>query len=556
MNKNIYSYLRKSLLLKSVIVALISCFLYMAWLSQIKLVKIANLKIFDNLLLLKNSISPVDKHIADVVLISIDDESMRNLDVNWPWPRGMIATIIKKLSAHEPALINIDLVFIGKDADRDQDLLLANAIKAAGNILVAAYFGKDGRYVMPQHLIAQHVRGFGFVNKPPDADTAVRRMRPFILSESGSIIDYSLAVKSAAEYLNKSPEEITSKMPILKNSTAYISFFGTEDQFTKIPVWKVLKDEADLTSLKGKIVFVGTTSEIFHDTYQTPIGVISGVLINLNEFLTYSTQKFFKYPGPGVNFAILFFFVFIAVVGGFRFSAIYGIFTGLIEIVIFIGFSFLLLLNNIIIDYIGVLFLIFISSLFLYGIRFVRLIYENMLLKKEAITDGLTQLYHYRYFDLKLSMELRKVRQENRTLALALYDIDHFKSINDTYGHEFGNKVLKDIAQVLKENSRRCDTVARYGGEEFGILMPDISRKDAIKQSERTREKIKQLAFRVNGSKHIQVTISAGIATTEDCITENHKDFIRAADAALYRSKNSGRDRISVFDRNTDSLPK
>ena len=545
--------LGRSILIRALLLAFVVCVVYTFWFSQVKLIKIANLKIFDGLYSLSLLSHSHEEAINDTVLISIDDESMRNLNMRWPWPRGFIAGLISKLAEHSPSVISVDLAFIGESVDREQDLVLAQVLKESKNVIVAAYFGTDGRYVVPEEVISRYVE-FGYVNKPRDLDGYVRRMRPYVTSKSGKVIDYSFGVKTAGKFLGMAPEALTRNMRLLNDKTAYIRYFAKMKKINTIPVWMVLNGETDLTKLKDKMIFLGVTSELFHDIYHTPLGIMPGVVIVLNESLSYATGKFFKYSSTLTDFLILLFFVFIAVLCALRFSVLQGMFLGIIEVAVFIALSTFLLLTGIIIHYMGAIFLISVSILLLYGARYVGLVYENVMLRKEAITDGLTELYVYRYFEVSLKLELKKALEEGKGLALVIYDVDHFKKVNDKYGHEFGNKVLKTVARIMRDSSRGPDTVSRYGGEEFCILIPNVGLDDALKHTQRIWNKIKDEKFHTSGGEEVRITISAGIVTTENHPCENHLDFINAADVALYKSKNSGRDRITLFDKEEEKM--
>ncbi|MDB5037479.1 MAG: hypothetical protein JWQ35_1007 [Bacteriovoracaceae bacterium] len=169
---------------------------------------------------------------------------------------------------------------------------------------------------------------------------------------------------------------------------------------------------------------------------------------------------------------------------------------------------------------------------------------ENARLFAESTTDGLTGLYHQKYFKARVHSEFMRIKRSNATLALMILDIDHFKRINDTYGHLMGDKVLKGVAKVIHLSFRIEDIVARYGGEEFGVLLCEPHTRGAIESAERVRKKIEQLEFD-NG---IKVTISIGVRILEkgnDCATDI--DLIQGADDALYEAKNGGRNQVVVF---------
>ncbi|MDP3730482.1 MAG: diguanylate cyclase [Candidatus Omnitrophota bacterium] len=528
-------------------ISVILCVVYTLWISTLNPVQIASLKIIDSFFYLSSKFNPLPKTGQDIVLVSVDDSSLREVNIRWPWPRSTIADIINKISANGPAAICVDLVFAGKSVDPKEDSVLMNSLKSGGNVYAAAFFGSDGKYVVPDEALALSLKDFGFVNKPRDIDNTIRRMRPYFLSQSGGIIDYSLSLKVAGGVTNNTPASIGVSVPLSKDGATYIKFFGSLDKFNSIPAWKVLKGAADLSTLKNKLVFFGVTSESFHDTYHTPLGIMPGTVIDINETLTYINRSFFRYASHEVNSIILFIFVLIAVFGSLRLSILSGIALTACEILILLSLGLVLFLKGIIIDPIGPILLMVASTVLLHGARYVVLIVENMVLRKEAVTDGLTGLYLHRYFELQLKRELKSASHIRKNLALVIYDIDHFKKINDTYGHEFGNIVLKAIAKSLRDHSRKNNIIARYGGEEFCIIIPGMKRDHAIKYAERLRSLISHMEFKTDKGDSIRVTMSAGIVTIEDMVSPDHTSFIKAADSALYGSKNAGRDRITVF---------
>ncbi|MCX5665603.1 MAG: diguanylate cyclase [Candidatus Omnitrophica bacterium] len=528
-------------------ISIILCVVYASWISPLNPIQIANLKIIDSFFYLSSKFNPLPKAGQDIVLINIDDSSLREVNIQWPWPRSVIAEIIKKISANAPAAICVDFVFAGKSVDPLEDSVLMDSLKEAKNVYAAAFFGNDGKYVIPDEALALSLKDFGFVNKPRDVDNTIRRMRPYYLSQSGDVIDYSLSLKVAASLMNSPPGNIAVSVPLSKEGATYIKFYGTLDKFNSIPAWKVLKDAGDLSMLKNKLVFFGVTSESFHDIYHTPLGIMPGMVIDLNETLTYINKSFFRYAGHEVNSIILFIFVLVAVFGGIRLSILSGIALTACEILILLSLGLFMFLKGMIIDPIGPILLMVAATILLHGARYVVLIVENIVLRKEAVTDGLTGLYLYRYFELQLKRELKSAFHINKNLALVIYDIDHFKKINDTYGHEFGNVVLKAIAKSLKDHSRKNNIIARYGGEEFCIIISDMKKDHAIKYAERLRNMVGALEFKTDKGEAVKATMSAGIVTIEDAHSEDPTEFIKAADSALYRSKNAGRDRITVF---------
>lgn len=172
----------------------------------------------------------------------------------------------------------------------------------------------------------------------------------------------------------------------------------------------------------------------------------------------------------------------------------------------------------------------------------VALAIENAQLYLESVTDGLTGLYHHKFFVLRLGEELDRCRRYREGLSLVMLDIDFFKKVNDTYGHLGGDLVLTEIAALLKKCVRQSDISARYGGEEFALLLPYASLEQATQVGERIRAAVEATTF--NG---IAVTISIGIAFysgEEEEVTR--EELIGAADQALYRAKDNGRNRVEL----------
>ncbi len=169
-------------------------------------------------------------------------------------------------------------------------------------------------------------------------------------------------------------------------------------------------------------------------------------------------------------------------------------------------------------------------------------------LYKEATEDELTKLMVRRYFMQTLESELKNAQKEKRPTSLFMTDIDHFKKFNDTYGHQTGDLVLSHVAGVLLKNLRknrvRNDIAGRYGGEEFCVLLPDTTKEEALKAAERIRKEVENMVVKSKDGKDLKVTISIGVATSEDS-NISPEELIKRADAALYNSKETGRNKVS-----------
>ena len=158
-----------------------------------------------------------------------------------------------------------------------------------------------------------------------------------------------------------------------------------------------------------------------------------------------------------------------------------------------------------------------------------------------ATTDGLTGLVNHRTFQARLDEQLAQAQRYGKRLALILCDIDHFKSVNDTYGHPAGDLVLKGVARTIQKEARSTDVVARYGGEEFALVMPETDAAGALVIAERIRDRVKAVVFET-GQGPLKVTLSLGIAAVPDDAKAKGA-LIERADACLYHAKRNGRDR-------------
>jgi diguanylate cyclase (GGDEF)-like protein len=172
---------------------------------------------------------------------------------------------------------------------------------------------------------------------------------------------------------------------------------------------------------------------------------------------------------------------------------------------------------------------------------------QNILLRELAVVDELTGLYNRRFFDRRLAYEFERFSRYEHDLSVMIFDLDHFKRVNDTYGHGAGDEVLRHLARLVQETVRKVDIFCRYGGEEFAVLMPDTPREGAQVASERIRTLV-EAAPAVVDNVEIRFTISAGVATTRPGFDGDAAALVRAADQALYKAKLGGRNQIQIAD--------
>lgn len=172
-----------------------------------------------------------------------------------------------------------------------------------------------------------------------------------------------------------------------------------------------------------------------------------------------------------------------------------------------------------------------------------RLREQNILLRELAVVDELTGLYNRRFFEGRLQYELDRLRRYGMPLALLLIDIDHFKKVNDTWGHLVGDDALRQVADLARSLVRSVDLLARFGGEELAVLMPETRWQGARDAAERIRAQVEATPLAM-GQALIHLTISVGVAAVEEGWSGDNEQLVRAADQALYRAKTAGRNRV------------
>jgi diguanylate cyclase (GGDEF)-like protein len=171
---------------------------------------------------------------------------------------------------------------------------------------------------------------------------------------------------------------------------------------------------------------------------------------------------------------------------------------------------------------------------------------EDMLTRVEtlAITDPLTGLFNRRRFETILELEFKKTLRYQTPLSCLMIDIDHFKSVNDTFGHQAGDVVLKEVALLIQRNIREVDTAARWGGEEFAVLVPTINRENASAPANRILKAVGNHKF--PDITDLSITVSIGIAGIPNPQIDTGQKLVHAADLAMYEAKKKGRNRIEA----------
>jgi diguanylate cyclase (GGDEF)-like protein len=169
-------------------------------------------------------------------------------------------------------------------------------------------------------------------------------------------------------------------------------------------------------------------------------------------------------------------------------------------------------------------------------------------LEHQSIRDSLTNLFNRHFMEIALDREFRRAVRQQKSVAVLMLDVDHFKQFNDTFGHEAGDIVLREVAETLRQNVRNEDIVCRYGGEEFVIILPEISEEDALERAELVRQMVSEMRVRYHGDALREITISIGVALYPQN-ADSYEQIMRIADRALYQAKHQGRNCVILADQ-------
>ncbi len=551
-------FLRKSTLKNAILISVLFSVTYTTLFVPIPYFNILKLKINDCFCRLAYKKKLPGLQINNIVLISIDDESNKVIGKRWPWSRDVYACLIDRINQYHPKVIGMDIAFLGKSQKVETDLFFADSLKKAGNVFLAAYFNFPD-YIVPYEMFSKSALGYGIINNSRDKDFCARRAQLISLYNTGELIDYSLGLKLVCSYfgvpikdierIGLTKIEVSSpnkkiKIPIRKDGTIFVNYIAGRERFRVIPVWKVLKETFSPETFKDKIVLIGAFSEAFHDISLTPLGLKPGVIILANQILMLMEENFIKEIPPVLNFFIILIFAIITAIFVYRLNFFMGGIILFFEIFIleFIGFK--MFMYNLWGDFFAPLLIlpgIYLTiNFYKYGV----LLLEQGYLKKQAITDELTGLYTYRYFQGAIKNEFEKMSRYKTSFSFVIFDVDHFKSINDTYGHKVGNVVLQKISDIMRNSFRKTDILARFGGDEFCVIIPLVNEINLLKMVNKLRKTVEETNFTGVDKK---VTISVGVTLLPQPKIISAEKLFECSDIALYQAKEMGRNRICVF---------
>ena len=355
--------------------------------------------------------------------------------------------------------------------------------------------------------------------------------------------------------LNNNGEIILDKnhiLPLNSDGRLILNWYGPEWSFKYVPLWEVSsaieKNNREFldSNFKDKIVFIGVVANSLSDIKSVPVSyMFPGVEVQATFLNNILDNNFIRKANPFFDISMAFLLAFIVGYGVMRLKspARSVILFFALYISYFILSIVLMLFFNI---WIG-LILPFLFGVFVFAASYIAkyLItsrdYEHTY--KLAVTDGLTDMFNHRYFQEQMSANIQTAKRYNSVFSLILIDIDFFKKFNDTYGHQSGDAVLRQVAQTIKKNIRATDIPCRYGGEEMSVILTNTNKEDAIKTAVKICEAVRNREFELATGDWTHVTISLGVASMPKDGDTTEK-LIEYADKCLYIAKGNGRNQV------------
>ncbi len=513
-------------------------------------------------------------------IVAVDDASYEYILDHygeWPLRRDVYAKMVDYIEAQNPKSIAFDIMFVkSMKSENSADETLINIFKKYDNVYTAMNLDDQPNDLrtppkLPKKLsltvprnyvenntpdvieytncrailegIIEATSNIGMINVSRSDDGVLRQM-PLYLKYQGKLypqLGYLIG-KRHNENLFVKPD---------KTGSVTLNWYGPAGTFENIPMYKLLKavengEEFDY-DFNGKIVYFGATAASLFDIKTVPIDkVYPGVEVQatyVNNLLDGSAIQ--KVPAP-VNIiiglllaALIIYCVFkiqsIAIASGLGFT-IYSIY------VMFVYFAMQTknMWFEIIVPMIFCLFGFIVAVIIKYLIKSRDFDQQYKL----ATTDGLTELYNHRYFQEQLANFVSHAKRYKLPLSLIIIDIDFFKKFNDTFGHQSGDAVLRQVAFILKRNVRMSDIVCRYGGEEMSIILPSTTYEEAVNLANKLCKLVSEKKCKLSGGRESNVTISLGVASYGyDGVTPS--ELIETADKRLYNAKETGRNRVN-----------
>lgn len=546
----------------------------------------------------------------DIVIVTVDDASYEYLTTKygeWPLPRNIYADLIHFMEKQSPNAIAFDLMFVSSlKSGVDADNKLATAMSTYDNVYTGMNFDnmsydvrepmilparlqitvnnkskvdfQDLTFTNCRPILSQIINSntkIGMLNILRSSDGVIREFPAVVKYQNNFYpnLAFLLALEHQAEIDNRSYNAIDmdkdanivlkdKKIPVNIDGGLILNWYGHShgETYEHIPLYKLIKlmngeKIKEKYDLSNKIILIGTTATGLADIKSIPIGSFGETYPGVEMYATFINNfldnNFIKKAEPFTNIVITLFLagiisVVVLLVNSTIISVTAAIFIALGYIILT---YFVMWFGNLWIDIVIPVAAIVFAFLVAYIVKYIIKSRDFEHQYKLATTDGLTQLYNHRYFQEQMQMQIANASRYGNEFSLIIVDIDHFKKFNDTYGHQAGDAVLRQVAQTLKMNTRMTDIVCRYGGEEMSIILTNTDRQEAIMNAKRMCNEVAKKMFKLNATDTTHVTISLGVSTFPQD-GETSQQLVEVADQGLYYAKEHGRNQVGLAEFN------
>lgn len=531
----------------------------------------------------------------DIVIVAIDDATYEYILDNygeWPLPRDTYAKVINYLEQQSPRSIVFDLMFVKSiKSSNGADEMLINSFQKYNNIFTSMNFDNQSEDLrvppeLPDKLslniqnnskidfsqltfsncrkilqgIIDVTSNIGIINVSRSDDGILRKM-PLVVKYKDKFYP-QLALKVGLNYLGETQQTFTidkhsdlhigdRRIYLDKDGSAILNWYGPAGTYTYIPMYQLIKavngEKTELDyDFSNKIVYFGTTAASLFDIKTVPTGKIyPGVEVQATYVNNILDNNFIKKVDRGYTIVLsLLLALLIASVVTRVNSAFAASMMSLSTYFVYILIAYYAMrFENLWLELIYPLIFSIVAFTLAYIVKYLiksRDFEQQYML---ATTDGLTELYNHRYFQEQIRMQVEQSKRYSNNFSLIIIDIDFFKKFNDTFGHQSGDAVLRQVAQTLKKNVRATDIVCRYGGEEMSIILPNTTKDEAFATAQKICNRVAEKTFKLTGNNETHVTISLGVSTFP-FDGDTAPKIIEAADKKLYNAKNNGRNQV------------
>ncbi len=533
----------------------------------------------------------------DIVIVAIDDATYEYILDNygeWPLPRDVYAKVINYLEHQNPRIIAFDLMFVKSLKSKNEaDKALIDAFEKYDNVFTSMNFDNQPEDLRTPPTLPQKISinvknnssvdfsnltftncrtilegilnvssNIGIINVSRSDDGVLRKM-PLVVKYKDNYYP-QLALKVGLSYLGDTAAEFEidkhshfkigdNKIYLDKDGSAILNWYGPAGTYTYIPMYQLIKaingEKTELDyDFSNKIIYFGTTAASLFDIKTVPTGKIyPGVEVQATYVNNIIDNNFIKKVDRGYTIALsVLLALLIASVVTRVSSAFAASMMSLSTYLIYLLIAYYAMrFENLWLEVIYPLIFSIVAFTCAYIIKYLIKSRDFEQQYKLATTDGLTELYNHRYFQEQMRMQVEQSKRYNNNFSLIIIDIDFFKKFNDTFGHQSGDAVLRQVAQTLKRNVRATDIVCRYGGEEMSIILPNTSKDEAQSTAEKICQRVASRKFKLAQDKETNVTISLGVSTFPND-GDTASKVIDAADKRLYNAKHNGRNQVGV----------